>query len=283
MEIVKAKIGDRGAYLTAYIQQPSSEMKENEVKPGILVLPGGAYVFCSDREAEPVALAYAAKGFQVFVLNYSTSESAVEYQPLAEASEAMGLIRKKEKEWYTDPDKIAACGFSAGGHLAAWTGLCGENRPNALVLCYPAVKLYSGDKNHGMPLFALLGKEGVTEERASILNLTQYVSEQAPPVFAWGTSEDSVVGIRDLLMFADAYAACGAGFELHVYQRGKHGISLGTDYIADGDASNVNAHAAKWLEQSIEWLYLTFGSGALREKAPAIPEKARAFRGRMLG
>ena len=57
--------------LTCYIQDPSPEFSNMTARPALLIFPGGAYQRCSDREAEPVALFFAAQGFQTFVLRYS--------------------------------------------------------------------------------------------------------------------------------------------------------------------------------------------------------------------
>ena len=63
-----------GATLTAYLPEVHSELSNIERRPGILVIPGGAYMFLSAREAEPVALAYAAQGYHAFVLCYSVGK-----------------------------------------------------------------------------------------------------------------------------------------------------------------------------------------------------------------
>lgn len=115
---------DSEVSLTSYISDISEEMKNMKTKPAILVLPGGAYKFCSDREAEPVALAYLAKGFNAFVLRYSLNEKAEFPTPLNDAQKALAFIRKNAEKFHTDPQKIAVIGFSAGGHLAAARQQC---------------------------------------------------------------------------------------------------------------------------------------------------------------
>ncbi len=58
--------------LTTYVLADSPELLNGKVRPAVLVCPGGAYLNCSDREAEPVALRFAAMGYHAFVLRYST-------------------------------------------------------------------------------------------------------------------------------------------------------------------------------------------------------------------
>lgn len=111
--------------LTAYIQDKSEAIHASEARPAVLIFPGGGYEFVSDPEGEPVALAYAAKGFQTFVLKYSVKDKGVFPAPQREAFEAIAVIRRNAAEFMVDPDKIAVVGFSAGGHLAASTGVFG--------------------------------------------------------------------------------------------------------------------------------------------------------------
>lgn len=82
---------DKEVTLTAYIPDISEEMQNMKVKPAVLILPGGAYKFCSDREAEPIALAYLAKGFNAFILRYSLNEKASFPTPLDDAKKLSSL------------------------------------------------------------------------------------------------------------------------------------------------------------------------------------------------
>ena len=57
--------------LTAYILDDSPEMLMGKKRPAFLICPGGAYMFNSDREAEPAAIRFASMGYHAFVLRYS--------------------------------------------------------------------------------------------------------------------------------------------------------------------------------------------------------------------
>ena len=130
--------GHPEATLEGYILDCEILYGQEKKRPAILVCPGGGYLYCSPREAEPVALRYAANGFHAFILRYSVQWNAAGFSPLEEVSWAIGYIREHADEWNIDPEKIVACGFSAGGHLALASGLLAENKPNALILGYPA-------------------------------------------------------------------------------------------------------------------------------------------------
>ena len=102
--------------LTAYIPNRAKEYGENRLRPAMLVIPGGAYAYCSAREAEPVALKYLTYGYCTFVLDYSPSPFQYPTQH-REAGMAMAYIRKEAENLGIRVDNVCAIGFSAGGHL----------------------------------------------------------------------------------------------------------------------------------------------------------------------
>ena len=108
MKILQFEIGENGAKLTCYLQEPSPAIYGSERRPAVVIFPGGGYEFVSDPEGEPVALAYAAEGFQSFVLTYSVGEKGVFPIPQREAFAAIALVRKHAAEWGVDEGKIAA-------------------------------------------------------------------------------------------------------------------------------------------------------------------------------
>src|SRR5699024_2482850 len=120
--------------LTAYLLDSSTEFSNINKRPAVLVFPGGGYYTTSDREAEPIAMAYLAEGYNAFVLRYSVGQESSFEVALSDAEAAITLIRDNAEVWNTDGNKIATIGFSAGGHLAAALGTMSKNRPNALIL-----------------------------------------------------------------------------------------------------------------------------------------------------
>ena len=126
--------------LTAYIIEDQGELHGIGARPAVLICPGGGYLNCSDREAEPIALKFTSMGYHAFVLRYSTyGEGAKEIYKnpdvilpvreeclypvqILETGKAMLIIREHAKEWEIDPERVAICGFSAGAHNAALYG-----------------------------------------------------------------------------------------------------------------------------------------------------------------
>ena len=223
-------------------QDISEEMKNMKIKPAILVLPGGAYKFCSDREAEPVALAYLAKGFNAFVLRYSLNEKAAFPTPLNDAQKALTFIRKNAEKFHTDPRKIAVIGFSAGGHLATALSTMSEDKPDACILGYPCIL------DSTSPILA-----------KPVESVDKYVTSKTPPTFIFAASNDGCVPIINSLKYAEALDKNGIGFEIHIFNDGDHGFSLGTDVVCSTqtgrEACRPNSY---WLERSAEWLKTIF-------------------------
>lgn len=135
-EVIKLYDNRDDVTLTTYILDNSPEMHYDEKRPAVLVCPGGAYLSCSDREGEPVALAFATMGYQTFVLRYSVygggafecmeegsdlpAKPEINHPtPMREIGMAMAMIKEHSDEWLVDTERVAICGFSAGAHNCA--------------------------------------------------------------------------------------------------------------------------------------------------------------------
>lgn len=122
--------------LTTYVLDNSPEMLNGKKRPAILICPGGAYLNCTDREGEPIALAFAKMGYHTFVLRYSVYGGGMEFwpdgktsleakeqcaypAPMREIGQAMLMIKEHAAEWYIDQNRVGICGFSAGAHNCA--------------------------------------------------------------------------------------------------------------------------------------------------------------------
>lgn len=252
--------------LTTYLLDKYKK-DEEELRPAVLVLPGGGYFYKEPAEGERVALSYNAAGFHAFVLDYCV-EPHIHPYPLLSAAKAMETIRKNAKEWNVNPNMIAVCGFSAGGHLAAtlsnlWNdssvfpGKREENliyRPNASVLCYPVIT--SGEFAHRNSIKRISGSEvscALWEE----LSMEKRVNSDTPATFLWHTFKDTSVPVENTLMYVTALRQNNIPFELHIYPDGDHGLVLGTDLTHWGVDRFTRSYP--WVKQSVEWLYLQFG------------------------
>lgn len=251
------------ATLTGYLWDCKLSLGQETNRPAVIVCPGGGYLYCSPREAEPIALAYASRGFHAFVLDYSVGFDAAGFAPLDEISWAIGLLREHAEEWHLIPNQIAVCGFSAGGHLALSSGILAENKANALILGYPVGSL-SGKEN---AFFSdiLLGKKDATDEDRDILDAVGHIDKNAPPAFLFGTVEDRLTPYG-ALGIANAYTQAGVDYELHLFQFGPHGLSLGTAETADGSSRCIDERFAQWHDMSVSWLRKIFGEPVFVDK-----------------
>ena len=255
----------KSATLEGYILDCEISYGLEKKRPAIVVCPGGGYLYCSPREAEPIALRYAAAGFHAFILRYSVQWEACGFAPLKEVSWAIGHIREHAEEWNIDPEKIVTCGFSAGGHLALSAGLKAENKPNAMILGYPAA---SAPNLPGMNfmLKLLKGSEEVTDEDAKEFDLVPQITKEAPPVFLAATAQDLLTNYG-AMPIARKYMELGLGYELHVFQFGPHGYALADATTADGSSQVLDDAFTQWHELSVKWLLRTFGKPRFHDKS----------------
>lgn len=235
--------------VTAYTQAVGAPFSNIPKRPAILILPGGGYQYCSDREADPVAFPYLKAGYQTFILRYSVASDAVWPTPLEDYEQAMELIRSKADEWNVYPDKIAVIGFSAGGHLAAAAATMSRNRPNAAILGY-----------------AVAG-EDVRGCNPTAPDTTDHVDGKTCPCFLFATRTDEVVPIENSLRFMAALTKAGIAFESHIYAYGPHGFSTCDSSVHDM-RTPICSRVPNWVGDSIGWLRDVlgdFGDGCMTE------------------
>ncbi len=250
-------------FLDVYV----ADKTENFTRNAILVIPGGGYGdICSNREGEPIAMAFMPHGYNAFVLSYSVAKQKTFPGQLIEASLAMKHIKDHAEEYNIDPKKVFVTGFSAGGHLAASLGTLwhlqeiydktgmeyGYNKPAGMILGYPVI---SGDPTFSHPgsFKNLLGKDNPTTEELKKVSLENCVDEKSVPMYVMHTSNDQTVPVKNALAIAEAYANAGKTFELHIYPDAPHGVALANEITSHGEQKLENPSIAKWIEQAVNW------------------------------
>ena len=267
--------GNPAVCLTTFVMDPIPGMIGGEERPAVIVCPGGGYRALSAREGENLAVWFNANGFHAFVLEYSISTDE-EFQagrllgkePLMDLSWAVSTIREHAQEWHVEPDKIAMMGSSAGGHLAAMLGVYwndpeiaqtlgikeGSNRPNALILNYAPVVVRENMVSNSYR--RLYGADKTFEEYAA-LSMDRFVGEHTPPCFMWHTMEDKTVPVEHPLLFSLALRKHNIPFEVHVFEKGAHGISTCQADVASSPAG-INPETGKWKELRLNFLRRQF-------------------------
>ena len=262
---------ERNVTLTAMVQPLDPEVPYVRKRPAILILPGGGYQYCSEREAEPVAYPYLAAGYSAFVLRYSVMEHSAWPNPLRDYERAMEFILEHAEEWNILPDKIAVIGFSAGGHLAAnlATSVGDEDireqggmdpdavRPNALMLSYPVIT--AGKYAHRGSFQCLLGDQAHNQALLDKFSIEKHIDAKTPPVFVWHTMTDDAVPVKNTLMLIQACRAAGVSIEAHLFPEGSHGLSLANAETAgNGFYAHIVECVQCWPDLAEAWLRRLF-------------------------
>lgn len=243
-------------------------------RAGVVVLPGGAYVMHGNAEGEPVALAFAAKGYNTYLLKYSVAPYTAFPNSVADTCLALKIIREHADKLHQNPNKLALCGFSAGGHVAAcagtmWnredvmakSGCTGEEgKPNALILGYPCITV---DINGMADMYNRLRGERTLEELKEIASAEEWVGEHTPPCFLWNVFNDTLVPVEHSLMFEMALAKHNIPFSAHTYLWGTHGSALAAPESSLGTAWYEEAGVARWFEDAVYFLRQLFGNPRL--------------------
>lgn len=236
--------------------EPFNQHKEGWKRPALIVVPGGGYGMVSEREAEPVAFRFLAKGFQVFILRYLCAPTARYPEQLLELACTVDHIRKNSEKYGVNPKEIFAVGFSAGGHLVGNLSTdymqaveaYGEEldcKLTASGLSYPVISAKHG---HVWSFDNLTVNMSEEEKQATLAKvyLDENVSSRTSPAFIWATTADQVVPVMNSISYANVLAKQGINFELHIYPEGVHGLST-----CDAEINPFGAHLSKnehWID-----------------------------------
>lgn len=249
------KIWEKDELVTLTIYMPELEQDD---KPALIVIPGGAYIAPSWKEADPVAQRFAEMGYLGCVLRASTmykdfednsgepNEHTIFPEPLYEVGAAILFLRRNRERLGIAENRIALCGFSAGGHLTAnycnyWNrpdiaaalGASAEElRPNGNILGYAATYLSSRVK--GAMLRAVFGERShIPQEEVDEYNPKYHIDRCTPPTFIWHTANDTMVPVKHSYDMALALSEEGVPHGVHIFSRGPHASGLASGMPAE--------------------------------------------------
>ena len=223
----------------------------------VVVCPGGGYVHLAmDHEGQQVARWLNSLGVTAFVLKYRLGPRYRHPNELMDAQRAIRTVRTKAAEYHLQPDRIGIMGFSAGGHLASTAATHFDSgdasatdpidrapsRPDFLILGYPVIS-FSEPYVHRGSLHALLG-DNPDPQLVTLLSNELQVTAQTPPTFLFHTTTDNVVPVENSVLFYLALRKAGVPAEMHIYERGPHGVGLAP---TDEALSSWPARLADWL------------------------------------
>lgn len=209
-------------------------------RPAVLVIPGGGYGgIAMGHEGDEIARWFNSLGVTAFVLEYRHAGKGYGFPaPILDARRAMRLIRSNADEWNVITDRIGVIGFSAGGHLASTLGThftTGKEdakdevervscRPDFMVLCYPVIAM-SEPHTHKGSQRNLLG-DTPDAEIVDKMSTYKHVRKNTPPTFLFHTTADKAVPPKNSVQFYLALVKAGVPAELHIYEKGRHGLGL---------------------------------------------------------
>ena len=232
---------------------------------GVVILPGGGYGgLAADHEGRQIAQFYNSLGVTAFVCFYRLGTQGYHHPiEMNDAKRAVRWVRANAAKYGLDTKRIGLTGFSAGGHLASTVGTLYDDgdpnaadpvdklssRPDFLVLGYPVISMsdsymHRGSRNN------LLGPEKDNEELARQLSNHRNVSPHTPPTFIFQTDEDTAVPAENAVHFYLALRKNKVPAEMHIYQRGPHGVGL---QLGDPVLSTWSQHLRDWLRNN-GWL-----------------------------
>lgn len=227
-------------------------------RAAVVIYPGGGYFQLSEvSEGSDIAEAYNERGFSAFVVKYRYKPSDG-HAILADGHRGVQFARFHAAHLGFDPDKIAVCGFSAGGHLAMAVcehevefadGAIGREsaHPNACILGYPVVTLGDGTFPT-MPEIFLGDKK---DDAVSIASYSYpYRLDRMPPTFSFYSKNDTAVDYnKNAEAITGSLRGIGTYAECHAFSDAAHGTGLGKAF----------PDFSQWFELSVAFLNKVFG------------------------
>jgi len=233
--------------------------ESNATGAALVICPGGGYGGLAAHEGDGYARWLSQHGVTCFVLKYRLGSHGYRHPAmLNDAARAVRWVRAHAQDYKIDLRRIGIMGSSAGGHLASTLLThfdAGDtnsadvierqsSRPDLGILCYAVITL--GEFTHKGSLHNLLGMDPPPDLIKNLSNELQ-VTSNTPPCFLWTTFEDQAVPMENTMQFAEALRKNHVPFDLHVYQKGGHGMGL-------GDKKDSSTPHHPWATDCLYWL-----------------------------
>ena len=231
---------------------------ERATGTAVVVCPGGGYRnLAMDHEGGQVAHWLNSFGVSAFVLKYRLGPKYNHPVELGDAQRALRYVRHNAAKFQIDPNRVGIMGFSAGGHLASTAATHFDkgdpsasdpierqgSRPGFAIFGYPVIS-FTTEYTHQGSKRNLLG-ENPDPKLVELLSNELQVTPETPPTFLFHTNEDTGVPPENSVLFYLALRKAGVSAELHIYERGRHGVGLApTDKVL-----------SSWPARLADWMY----------------------------
>jgi acetyl esterase len=222
---VYKKAGDRE--LRLFFEKPA-DWKPTDHRPAIVFFFGGGWVAGSPMQFQTQSEYFATRGMLGIRVEYRVIPKDDSGPPAIccnDAKSAMRWVRIHAEELGIDPNRIAAAGGSAGGHLAAFASLVdGLDDPtddlrispkaNALVLFNP---VFDNGPDGGW------GQERIGS-RYKEFSPAHNLTSAAPPTVVFLGEKDDLVSLTVLERFKSGMIKAGVRCDTHIYKGQPHGF-----------------------------------------------------------
>jgi len=226
----------------------------------VVICPGGGYGgLAIDHEGNQIAQWYNERGVAAYVLHYRLGSAGHHFPTqLADVQRALRTVRARAEEWNIDPARIGVMGFSAGGHLSSMAVTKFDEkayepsdeidnasaRPDFGVLCYPVISTDPEIAHMGSRRNLLGPNKADDPEAVKHVSSELNVTDKTPPTFLFHTGEDTAVPPENSVRFYLAMREHGIPGEMHIYQKGPHGVGF---YQGDPILGTWSGHLNDWL------------------------------------
>ncbi len=253
--------GAPGAKGNAEIDTPAVRIypaaEANATGACVVVLPGGGYRHLAmDHEGQQIAAWFNSIGVTAAVVSYRLAPNYGHPSPMLDAQRGIRYVRANAEKLKIDPNRVGVMGFSAGGHLASTVSTLFDagdssssdpidrqsSRPDFSILCYPVISLKSSF-THGGSKKNLLG-ENPDPALVEKLSTETQITKDTPPTFIFHTAEDKAVPVQNAIVYFEALQKHGIASEMHIYQKGPHGVGL----------APKDPVLSTWKERLADWL-----------------------------
>lgn len=249
-QIVYKTIG--GTELRMYVFNPKGH-KATDKRPAIVFFFGGEWAGGTPMQFYQQAKCFANHGFVCMSAEYRVKgrHKTTPFECVKDGKSAVRWIRQHATRLGVDPNRIIAAGGSAGGHVAACTGLIqnheedGEDStvgalPNAMILYNPVVD--TTDKGFGVSI--------VGQDRKTDISPCHHVKHGIPPTIIFHGTSDKTVPFENVERFSQLMMDAGNTCVLVPFEGKGHGFFNGSFFKPSNSDTDFNVT----MEKSIEFL-----------------------------
>ncbi len=257
-----APIGGTGVVHVAVASGGAGKNGERAApRTAVVIFPGGGYrTLVMEKEGASAARWLNARGVTAMVVQYRLGPRYHYPAPMLDGARAVRYVRSHAAELGVAGDRVGVWGFSAGGHLAGFLATADEAgdarsqdpvervsaRPDFAILCYARLSMDSGIPRK-TNLEALVG-EHPAQETMDRISIERHVTQHTSPAFIFSTGEDETVNSINATVFYNAMKRAEVPAEVHVFERGPHGVGLGLGLRGLPELGTLSVLLENWME-----------------------------------